>query len=184
MSMSPVNPWPGLQTHMRALQNNAASSNAKNSACNGYSPLLFHLFPLDKFVIYSPINITAFPLTYVVYTQQEHAVLLFQVRAPDDLASEAARGMADEELRKKARDLIVGGKVKTEVLHCVSAFGPKCAFYKLNATTGVVEPDRSKALAIERWNNNDVMSLEGARKLKDVVLDIQKMLAAHSTVVR
>ncbi|KAK7043904.1 hypothetical protein VNI00_008070 [Paramarasmius palmivorus] len=170
-----TSPWPGLQTHLRGLQNGATNS-ATNSASNGYSPLLFHLFPLEKFIIYSPINITAFPLSYSVkLPKDERAVFLLHVRGPGELQSEQARAKADEEIRKKAKELVGGGGVR--VLHCVVAFGSKLAFYKLDTSSGMIEPEPSKALAIERWNN-DVMSADGARKLKDVVLDIQKMLGA------
>jgi hypothetical protein len=152
-----------------------------------YGPLtrlLYTLFSLD-----GPYEIT--PLfesqdssesDFVVKVDQ-HPVFFMHIKPPASLLDDSKREEADEQMRRRLRDLGQGLEIPT--LHGVSAFGTQLSFYEYDVATSNLQPEQvsrthssvtADVAPISRWDC-EVLKPEGASRLKDIVKKVKEMSA-------
>lgn len=107
-------------------------------------------------------------------------VFLIQIKQPADFRFSSKRQEADVQMRRGFLDCV--DELQIPVLHGVSVFGTKMAFYRLNKTSHVLEPrkivpdrDRLTDIAPKDWWCWDILEDEGAEKFRAVVDDVKVM---------
>jgi hypothetical protein len=110
-------------------------------------------------------------------------VFFLEIKPPVSLPNESKRQEADEQMRRKFKDL--GPLSNIPTLYGVCAFGTRLAFYEYDQATReiqpaeITQPDPSVTVdvaPIERWDS-DVLHQEGADRLKDIVRRVKDMCA-------
>ena len=105
---------------------------------------------------------------------------MVEVKPPADVCFPSTRREADQQLRRRLVDNSVDTKIP--VLHGISAFGTKIAFYNYDLATKVTEPRKITPdpelvtdAAPEEWWAFDILEEEGAKKFQDVVENVKEM---------
>ncbi|PPQ74319.1 hypothetical protein CVT26_004240 [Gymnopilus dilepis] len=178
-------PWPELI--MRSFLIAGTSALAPEKPVYGpWNRLLNTMFPPDTMFEVVPqvppvtfreaVDFVVFFLIYVEATP----VFIVEVKPPDELRPASRRREADEQLRLRLGDLLFDAKIP--VLHGISAFGSKMAFYKLTRDTLRLEPsriapelDKLTDIAPRAWWAYDVLEEEGAQKFRKVVEEVKEM---------
>ncbi|KAN0140893.1 hypothetical protein V8E53_001337 [Lactarius tabidus] len=113
----------------------------------------------------------------------QHPVFFLEINHPVSLPYQPKREEADEQMRRKFRDL--GPRLAIPTLHGVSAFGTRLAFYEYDLATRVIQPTEitqsdpsltADVVPMSCWDS-DVLQQEGADQLKDVVRKVKDMCA-------
>ncbi|KAI9461965.1 hypothetical protein BJY52DRAFT_168413 [Lactarius psammicola] len=110
-------------------------------------------------------------------------VFFIEIRSPASLPYDSKREEADEQMRRRFRDL---RQILTiPILHGISAFGTRLSFYEYDSATHVLQPEQvlrshpsilADVAPITRWDC-DVLQPEGANRLRDVVNKVKEMSA-------
>jgi hypothetical protein len=107
-------------------------------------------------------------------------VFVVEVKPPGDFRFSSERQEADLRLRKCFLD--ISPYLKIPVLHGVSAFGTKIAFYTYDSHTRRLEPrniapdpDFLIGTAPKEWWQCDILEQEGADKFREVVAAVKQM---------
>ncbi|KIO01953.1 hypothetical protein M404DRAFT_148940 [Pisolithus tinctorius Marx 270] len=153
-----------------------------------YTRLLYSLFSLD-----GPYEIAprykfqgaqdAFELTTIFLVEpQRHPVFFIEVRPSASLPYDSKREEADNQMRRRVRDLRVN--LTIPVLYGVSAFGTRLSFYRYDTGSQVLTPEQilvhptrlTDVAPADRWNC-DVLQADGAQRLREVVEQVKQMCA-------
>ena len=165
-----------------------AESEGGNAEAHFYGPwnrLLNTMFPVDsKFEVhpqYPPpgLNKESVDFVAVLIRINKIPVFMVEVKPPANFHLQSKRTDADEQLRRRLLETSVATKIP--VLHGISAFGTKIAFYKFDPDTRYLEPrgvahdpDFVKDTAPEEWWAFDILEEEGAKKFQDVVENVKE----------
>ncbi|KAF8805665.1 hypothetical protein BYT27DRAFT_7142298 [Phlegmacium glaucopus] len=110
-------------------------------------------------------------------------VFFMQIKPPASFPYDSKREEADEQMRRKFRDL--RQILAIPILHGISAFGTRLSFYEYDSATHVLQPEQvlrshpsilADMAPITRWDC-DVLKQEGANRLRDVVNKVKEMSA-------
>ncbi|KAJ8482261.1 hypothetical protein ONZ45_g15011 [Pleurotus djamor] len=177
-------PWP--EYIMRSFFIAGSSTTTSESPFYGsWNRFLNSLFPFDtSFEVhpqYHPSSTSRdtydFVLTVVIHSTP---VFIVQVKPPSDFRFPSKRAGADTQLRERFLDS--SPNLKIPVLHAVSAFGTKLAFYKYTKATTVTEPAKiqpypelTTETAPAEWWCWDLLEAEGAAKFREIIDDVKLM---------
>jgi hypothetical protein len=107
-------------------------------------------------------------------------VFIVEVKDPNDFRFASKREEADLQMRQRVRDC--ADMLCIPVLHGVSAFGTKIAFYKYHQATRrlqprriIPDPDVVTDTAPSEWWSYDILEEEGANRFRDVVDEVKAM---------
>ncbi|KAI6015329.1 hypothetical protein F5J12DRAFT_717407 [Pisolithus orientalis] len=153
-----------------------------------YTRLLYSLFSLDGLYEIAPKykfqgTQDAFELvTIFVVEPQRHPVFFIEVRPSASLPYDSKREEADNQMRRRVRDLRVN--LTIPVLYGVSAFGTRLSFYRYDTGSQVLTPEQilvhptrlTDVAPADRWNC-DVLQADGAQRLREVVEQVKQMCA-------
>lgn len=185
-SISQASSWPPL------LVDSFASASNTQSGKPIYGPwnrLLNTLFPPDtQFEVvphYAPPSHSKdgggadFAIFLIVHIDTA-PVFIIQIKQPSDFRFSSKRQEADTQMRQCFLDCV--DELQIPVLHGVSVFGTKMAFYRLNKTSHVLEPrkivperDRLTDIAPKDWWCWDILEDDGAEKFRAVADDVKIM---------
>ncbi|KAF9039712.1 hypothetical protein BDZ89DRAFT_1060853 [Hymenopellis radicata] len=176
-------PWPEIIMRSFFI---AGASGGENQQFNGpWNRLLNTMFPADTMFevgippVTSSEPVDSFALLICV---QLTPVFMVEIKPPADFYLSSKRQEADEQLRRQLIDLVPD--LKIPVLHSVSAFGTKIAFYKYSRDTEprriTPHPETETDTAPREWWAFDILEEEGANKFRDVVNDVKEMCAQGS----
>ncbi len=149
-----------------------------------YNKLLHTFFPADS-------DYTVIPQSYsfldsygsantiiefeVVF--EDNPVFFLQIKESQSLAVLSARGKADDQMRKRMRDLAPNCPLDT--LHGVSAFGTRLSFYSYDKQTCILprrvslDGERETDFApSSRWDC-DILEDEEGQRFQDIVAEIK-----------
>ena len=166
-----------------------AESEGGNAEAHFYGPwnrLLNTMFPVDsKFEVhpqYPPpgLNKESVDFVAVLIRINKIPVFMVEVKPPANFHLQSKRTDADEQLRRRLLETSVATKIP--VLHGISAFGTKIAFYKYATDTELTEPRSitpepglETDTAPREWWAFDILEEEGAQKFRDVVENVKEM---------
>ena len=144
--------------------------------------LLNTLFPPDS-------DYTVAPQLYSVWDSRDSVdfifevlledkpVLFLEIKEPRKIAFKSAREEADNQMRKRMRDLAPSCPLDT--LNGVSAFGTRLAFYAYDKQTAILpkrispDPERETDVApLDHWDC-DILEDEGGQRFQDLVAEIK-----------
>jgi hypothetical protein len=125
--------------------------------------------------------VTAFgAVDFVVFLLIITPVFVVQVKLPDNFCPPSKRQEADLQLRRLISDIIPDTKIP--VLHGVSVFGTKIAFYHFDRESRRLQPETIAPdldVVIEtvpkEWWHCEILQQEGADKFREVVSEVKKM---------
>ncbi|KAF8817633.1 hypothetical protein BYT27DRAFT_7074162, partial [Phlegmacium glaucopus] len=118
----------------------------------------------------------------LVVEVSRHPVFFMQIKPPASFPYDSKREEADEQMRRKFRDL--RQILAIPILYGISAFGTRLSFYEYNSATQVLQPEQvlrsypcilADMAPITRWDC-DVLQQEGANRLRDVVNKVKEMV--------
>ncbi|KIL58578.1 hypothetical protein M378DRAFT_170396 [Amanita muscaria Koide BX008] len=104
-----------------------------------------------------------------------------EVRPPASFPYDSKRQEADEQMRRRFRDL--RQILAIPILYGISAFGTRLSFYEYDSATHVLQPEQilrshpsilADVAPITRWDC-DVLQLEGANRLRKVINQVKEM---------
>ncbi|KAH8991298.1 hypothetical protein EDB92DRAFT_690748 [Lactarius akahatsu] len=175
-------PWPPKVTKRFST----VPANARENDFYGpYNKLLYTLFPPDS-------DYTVAPQSHAVLTShdsvdfviefevllEDKPVFFLEIKEPRKLAFESAREGADNQMRKRMRDLAPACPLDT--LNGVSAFGTQLSFYTYDNQRRLLparispHPDiETDTAPLDRWDCN-ILEDEGAQRFKDLVEEIKR----------
>ena len=123
----------------------------------------------------------------IVHVDQ-HPVFFMEIKPPSALLDNSKREEADEQMRRRFRDL---GPVSTiPTLLGVSACGNHLSFHEYDAATSNVQPKQvpqtpgsaiADVVPMSRWDC-DVLKPEGANRLRDVVKKVKEMSRVRASL--
>ena len=109
-----------------------------------YTSLLTDLFPHDENFQVVPqlkgptfLDTLDFTIIFVVM-KQKVSVFFIEIKPYDDLQSNIRRGDADEQMRRRFRNLL--GSLPTPKLYGASAMGTRLSIYEYTKATGILLP--------------------------------------------
>ena len=162
------------------------STASEKSFYGPWNRLLNTMFPVDsKFEVVPespPVTlheVVDFLILLIIYVEGT-PVFVVEVKPPADFRFPSKRQEANQQLRRR----LVDNSVDTEipVLHGISAFGTKIAFYNYDLATKVTEPRKITPdpelvtdATPEEWWAFDILEEEGAKKFQDVVENVKEM---------
>ena len=162
------------------------STASEKSFYGPWNRLLNTMFPVDsKFEVhpqYPPpgLNKESVDFVAVLIRINKIPVFMVEVKPPANFHLQSKRTDADEQLRRRLLETSVATKIP--VLHGISAFGTKIAFYNFDLATKVMEPRQITPdpelvtdAAPEEWWAFDILEEEGAKKFQDVVENVKEM---------
>jgi len=153
-----------------------------------WNRLLNTMFPPDtsfevvpQFPAVTACEAADFILLLLIYVNST-PVFVVEVKPPGNFPSFLKRQEADLQLRRHFLD--ISSDMKIPILHGVSAFGTKIAFYTYDSESRRLEP-RSIAsdpivlvdTAPKEWWEYDILEQEGANKFREVVEAVKQMCA-------
>jgi len=107
---------------------------------------------------------------------------MVEIKHPNDFVYDSNREEADLQLRRRFRDC--ANNLRIPILHGVSAFGTKLAFYRYHKATRQLEPRRISPdpdiltdTAPREWWSHDILEEDGANRFRAVVDEIKAMSA-------
>lgn len=155
-----------------------------------WNRLLNTMFPPDTIfeVVpqYFPPSITSrdaadFVILLLIYVNT-YPVFIVAVKPPAEFRLNSKRQEADSQMRQRFLD--VAAELRIPVLHGVSAYGTKLAFYKYTKDANVLEPRRITPdpetltdTAPQSWWGSDILEEEGAEKFRRIVENVKEMCA-------
>ena len=149
-----------------------------------YNKLLNTLFPPDSDYTVAPQSYSVldsrdsvdFLIEFEVLLEDK-PVLFVEIKEPRKIAFNSAREEADNQMRKRMRDLAPSCPLDT--LNGVSAFGTRLAFYTYDQQTRILpkrispDPERESDIApLDRWDC-DILEDEGGQRFQDLVAEIK-----------
>ena len=149
-----------------------------------WNRLLNTMFPVDTIfeVVPQYLPVTshgAFDSFVLVIYAEAMPVFIIEVKPPDDFRLPLKRQEADVQIRKRLID--VADDVNIPMLHGVSAFGTKIAFYKYTPDARSMEPRSITSepglepdTAPREWWAFDILEEEGAQKFRNVVEEVKE----------
>ena len=161
------------------------STASEKSFYGPWNRLLNTMFPVDsKFEVVPespPVTLHEVVDFLILFIYVEGTpVFVVEVKPPADVCFPSTRREADQQLRRRLVDNSVDTKIP--VLHGISAFGTKIAFYKFDLATKVMEPRQITPdpelvtdAAPEEWWAFDILEEEGVKKFQDVVENVKEM---------
>ncbi|KZT22287.1 hypothetical protein NEOLEDRAFT_1071902 [Neolentinus lepideus HHB14362 ss-1] len=175
-------PWPEILMHSFFV---AAVATSDKPHYGSWNRLLNTVFPVDTmFEVVSQVPPVAlreavdFVVLLLIYVEAT-PVFVVQIRPPTDFRLFSKRQEADEQLRRRLVDLALD--LQIPVLHGISAFGTRIAFYKYDLGTRRMElrriacdPELVADIAPREWWAFDIVE-EGARKFRAVVEEMKEM---------
>lgn len=114
-------------------------------------------------------------------------ILILEIKPPTEIVFASKRIAADKQIRSRFLDIRTCGRIGTlPVVHAMSAFGTRVAFYTYHKKTRAVQPppytpgsaDPVDVLidsAPEEWWDTSVMEQDGADRFRAVIEDIKAM---------
>lgn len=182
-------PWPGLIVRSFVIAG-AYNPTSERPFYGSWNRLLTTLFPPDTvFEVVpqyfspamegrDPVGFVGFLLIYI----ESSPVFIVEIKHPNDFMFPSSREEADLQLRRRIRDCVDNPRVP--ILHGVSAFGTKLAFYKYHKDTTRLEPSRIvpdlnvlNDTAPREWWSCDILEEEGANRFRAVVDEVKAMSA-------
>lgn len=178
-----ADPWPELI--MRSFFAAGASSTTFGNPFYGsWNRLLTTLFPPDTTFEVVP---QYFPPTargwgfagfvdFLVVYIKSSPVFAVEITHPKDFLCDSKREEADLQLRRRFHDC--ADNLRIPILHGVSAFGTKLAFYKYRKLEpGKITPDVDilTDAAPREWWSCDILEEEGANRFRTVVDEVKAM---------
>ncbi|KAK0211988.1 hypothetical protein IW262DRAFT_1412865 [Armillaria fumosa] len=155
-----------------------------NNFFGPYNKLLHSLFPADSDYTVAPqlhsllnsCDSADFIIEFEVLLEDK-PMLLLQIEEPRKAVLNSAREVADDQIRKRMRDLAPSCPLDT--LHAVSAFGTRLSFYQYDRETRIIpsritpDPEREADIApLSRWDC-DILEDEGSQRFQDIVAAIK-----------
>ncbi|KAI0711388.1 hypothetical protein C8Q76DRAFT_56987 [Earliella scabrosa] len=185
-STESVGPWPDFMMHSFSIAAAEAEGDTQ-SYFGSWTRMLLVAFPVDSDTPFRikptipPVNSLEKAALVLVVQVGTSPVLVLDVRSPAGLDDPSKRQEADEQSRQRLKALALA--LDIPVLHGVSVFGTKMAFYQYARDTDRVEPSVSTpepALATDsapgrEWWAFDILEAEGAQKFQDVVNEVKAM---------
>ena len=151
----------------------ASTATSEKPFYGSWNRLLNTLFPPDTIFEVVP----QFP---AVTAREAVDFVILLVKPPADFRFISKRQEADLQLRKRFLD--ISPDMKVPVLHGVSAFGTKIAFYTYDCQTGRLEPGSIATdlhtlidTAPKEWWQYDILEQEGADKFREIVAAVKQM---------
>lgn len=150
-----------------------------------YNKLLHHLFPPESDFEINPQWATPKADTDLVMvffvTLRSSVVLILEIRPPGDRCYSSKRVTAEKQLRDWFLD--THSQIQIPVLHAISAFGTKIAFFQYHKDTRrviptcvlVEDPDALSDAAPLHWWDNELLQQAGANKFREVVAEVMDM---------
>ncbi|KAK7692125.1 hypothetical protein QCA50_003744 [Cerrena zonata] len=174
--------WPHLLVD--SFANVASTTQSGKTIYGPWNRLLNTLFPPDtQFEVvphYSISNDATDVMIFLLIYIETSPIFLVELKQPSDFRYSSKRQEADIKMRQCFLDCV--DEMQIPVLHGVSVFGTKMAFYRLNKTSHVLEPrkivpdrDRLTDIAPKDWWCWDILEEEGADKFRAVVEDVKAM---------
>ena len=178
-------PWPKII--MRSFFTTGASTTTSEKPFYGFwNRLLNTLFPPDTIfeivpqfpavIAHEAVNFVILFLIYINSTP----VFVIEVKPPSDFCFISKRQEADLQLWKCFLD--ISPDMKIPILHGVSAFDTKIAFYTYDRQTGCLEPGSIATnlhtlidTAPKEWWQYDILEQEGADKFREIVAAVKQM---------
>ncbi|KZT03430.1 uncharacterized protein LAESUDRAFT_729235 [Laetiporus sulphureus 93-53] len=191
MATARITPWPKIIMHSFSVA--GASSTTSKKLFNGsWNRLLNVIFPpwstfeiVPQFPAVTACEAVDFAVLFVVYMQAT-PVFVVEVKPLADFPLASKREEADNRLRRQF--LYLATDLKIPVLHGISVFGTRMAFYKYDRDSKHMEPERIVAdptrltdTAPKLWWNYDILEQEGADKLNAVRMDVKEMCSQFET---
>ncbi len=138
---------------------------------------LFEVVPqVSAVTAHEAVDFVVFLFIYINTTP----VFVVEVRPPGDFSFSSKRQEADRQLRQRFLD--ISPDMEIPVLHGVSAFGTKIAFYhydnesrRLKPASIASDPYVLMDPAPKKWWHYDILEQEGADKFREVVNEVKKM---------
>lgn len=178
-------PWPEII--MRSFFTAGASTATSEKPFYGsWNRLLNTLFPpntifevVPQFPAVMAREAVDFVILLLIYVNST-PVFVVEVEPPANFRFISKRQEADLQLRKRFLD--ISPDMKIPVLHGVSAFGTKIAFYTYDCQTGRLEPGSIATdlhtlidTAPKEWWQYDILEQEGADKFRETVAAVKQM---------
>lgn len=190
MEGTSTQPWPEII--MRSFFIAGASSSTSEKPFYGpWNRLLNTMFPVDTIFEVVPQyfpqsvgsrDVVDFVVMLIIYVNA-YPVLIVEVKPPADFRFNSKRQEADTQMRQRFLDVV--GDLRIPVLHGVSAYGTKLAFYKYTKNVNVLEPRRITPdpelltdTAPQHWWDCDILEADGAKKFREVVENVKEMCEA------
>jgi len=182
-------PWPEFILHSFSIANATNGSSFEMPFNGPWNRLLATVFPPDTVFEVTPQYIPPLaseePIDFialVIYVETS-PVLIVDIRPLNLLPNYSNLEEADTQMRRWFRDCANG--LRTPILHGVSAFGTKMAFYKYQQNTRRVEPARitrrqnvlNDTASCDLWSY-DILQKEGANKFCAIVGEIKDLCAS------
>ena len=138
---------------------------------------MFEVVP--QFPPVTPHEAVDFILLLYIYVNTA-PVFIVEVKPLTDFRFPSKRQGADLQLRRRFLD--ISPDMKIPVLHELSAFGTKIAFYRYDERTGFLDPEsiaRDACVltdtAPKEWWCYGIVEQEGADKFREIVGEVKKM---------
>jgi len=178
-------PWPELI--MRSFVAGASNATFGGPFYGSWNRLLTTLFPPDTtFEVvpqYFPPMVQGrdsfgFLVTYI----ESSPVFIVEIKHPNDFVYHSNREEADLQVCRRFRDC--AENLRIPILHGVSAFGTKLAFYKYHKASRRLEPRQITPdpniltdTAPREWWSCDILEEEGANRFRAGVDEVKAMSA-------
>ncbi|KXN64859.1 hypothetical protein CONCODRAFT_44957 [Conidiobolus coronatus NRRL 28638] len=151
-----------------------------------YNILLTEYFPAYEGYSVAPVaqpvgerDSIDFTVEYVVECNAK-PVMFLEIKAPDDFEKDSKRQEADEQMRRRFRQLIDDCPDFINKLYGLSAFGTKMAYYTLDTEERKITPLKIKDddiyikdTAPKKWWDSDMLQQGGEQRFLEVVEEIK-----------
>ncbi|SJL14467.1 uncharacterized protein ARMOST_17924 [Armillaria ostoyae] len=156
----------------------------ENDFLGPYNKLLHALFPADSeytVILRSYSFSDSYGAAKAIFEFkvifEDNPVFLLQIKGPRGLTVNSTSEKADDQMRKRMRDLAPNCPLDT--LHGISAFGTRLSFYSYNKQTCIlpkrVLPDRERetdSAPSSRWDC-DILEDEGGQRFQGIISEIK-----------
>ncbi|KAF8530607.1 hypothetical protein BU17DRAFT_35918 [Hysterangium stoloniferum] len=185
MELTSTGPWSDIIMRSFFV---ASSSTSEKPFYGSWNRLLNTMFPVDTIFEVVP---QCFPPTISAHDSVDFVILLLisvdlspvfivEVKQPSEFTRNSKRQEADSQMRQRFLD--IASELLIPVLHGVSVYGTKMAFYKYNKGANVIEPRRITPnvetltdTAPREWWCWDILEVEGAAKFRQIIEDVKTM---------
>lgn len=185
-TLTATGPWPEIIMRSFFIAG-ASSATSRNPFYGSWNRLLNTIFPPDTifevFPQYFPPSISSRNVIFLLIYVDASPVFIVEVKPPAEFGfNSKLRQEADGQMRQRFLDVVA--ELQIPVLHGVSAYGTKIAFYKYNRGSNVLEPRRITPdpetltdTAPRDWWCQDILEEEGAAKFRQIVEEVKEMCA-------
>lgn len=183
-------PWPPyIYRSFESARLTDPSGTNESTFYGPYMRLLYTLFPLDgnfevvpqyKEKLIDPQDSRIDFATVFVVELNRHPVFFLQLTPPAALHFASKRRNADKQMRSLFGNLMTD-LAAIPVLHGISTFGTRLSFYRYDAASNQVQPQPQAEFItdiapLDPWDC-DVLEMEGATRLKQVIEHVMQMCA-------